>query len=198
MAGGALGWVVPALLLIPLMLGTGCSDSDDDPDIPEEGIKATFNGSGTTEAPNLVYLRAGSADEDLITLEVVIVGPTTSQDLYSFVFDLVLSDPTVAAYRDGTAVVGNALGAGQGQSVQVVQTGNRLVCGVTKTGGGGNGVGNTQATVLSLGFRVLEVGSTTLTFAGAPPAGTAAALDSNGDIIGSVTFDTAPATITGK
>jgi hypothetical protein len=182
-----------------LLLGAGCSDDDDD--VVGGGLQASFTGSGTSPVANLVYLRGGTVSGDTVTVEVVIVGPTTSQDLYSFVFDLVLGDPTVAAYQPGTAVFGTALtiGAGQGQLVQAVQNGDRVVCGVTKTGGGaGNGVGNLQATTLSLVFTALKSGTTTLTLAGPPNGTDPEALDSNGAEIGSITFDTTAAHISGS
>jgi hypothetical protein len=187
------------LLVTQLLLGAGCNGGDGG--VVGGGLQASFTGSGTSPAANLVYLRGGTVSGDMVTVEVVIVGPTTSQDLYSFVFDLVLSDPTVAAYEPGTAVFGTALtiGAGQGQLVQAVQNGDRVVCGVTKTGGGaGNGVGNLQATALSLVFRALKAGTTTLTLAGPPTGGDPAALDSNGAVIGSVTFDTASSQLSGS
>jgi hypothetical protein len=195
-----LPWVM-LLALGPLAaLATGCGSSGGGSILPP-AITAGFTASGTAPTANLVFLRQGSATGDLVTVQVAIAGTTTSSDLYSFAFDLVLSDPTVATYQSGSATFGTALtlSGGQTSSVLVTQSGNRLVIGVTKLGGGaGNGVGAAQPTVVSLVFQVLKVGSTNITFSGPPPGGSPAALDSGGATVASVTFDAAAAQITGQ
>ena len=98
---------------------------------------------------------------DTVRVDVVIDGPTTDLDYYSFAFDLLLSDPTVARYVPGTAVVGDALalGAGQGFAVEVSQQGDRVIIGVTKTGSGdGNQIGSGEHLVLRSRVRCARCG----------------------------------------
>ena len=133
-------------------------------------------------------------------MSVAIEGPTTSADLYSFAFDLLLGDPSVAQYVSGTVDFGSALTleAGQSYSVLASQTGDRVVVGVSKTGGGtGNGVSVSEAVVVRLTFRVLKEGTTSIVLAGSPGESGPLALDSGGATIGSVQFDTSPASISG-
>lgn len=187
-----------ALVLLPCLACSGGSDGD-------SGISASFTPSGTAAAPDRVRLRQGSAAGDTVTLQVALSGPTTSSDIYSFAFDLVLSDASVARYVPGSATIGNALipTGSQGTTLGVSQSGNRVVVGVSKTvGGAGNGVGAIEATVVSLVFELLRGGSTTVTFAGSPanpqnPTNDPAALDSNLAVIASIDFDAAAGTLTG-
>jgi hypothetical protein len=133
-------------------------------------------------------------------LDVIIMGPTTSNDLYSFAFDLVLSDSGVAQYINGSASFGSALNLDVGQQAEALasQNGNRVTVGVSKLGAGsGNGVGNSEETVVGLRLRVLKRGMTTITIEGSPP-NDAAALDSTGAIVNSVQFDSAAAAISGS
>lgn len=195
---------LPALAL--LLLAAACSSSDNNNGGGGAGVTAAFTPSATAAAANLVRLRAGSAGSDMVTVEVALSGVTTSADIYSFAFDLVLSDATVASYVSGSAVVGGVLVpvGPQGTSVLVSQAGSRVVVGVSKTGGGaGNGVGAGEQVVVSLTFRVARVGSTNVTFAGSPsnpqnPTANPAALDSGGAVIGSISFDAVAATISGS
>lgn len=187
-----LGWVAGLLsatvLVATVWPMTGCGGGND---VVGSEIAASFTASGTDSTPGLVRLRGGSTAGDRVTVEVAIGGPTATTDLYSFAFDLVLSDPTVAQYVNGTAVFGSALtiGTGQDRAVLVSQSGGRVVVGVSKTGGGpgsGNGVAVTEAVIVSLNFQVLKRGTTRVTFGGSPNP---AALDSTGAVIGSVGFD---------
>ena len=83
------------------------------------------------------------------------------------------------------------------------QHGNRVVVGVSKTGGGeGNRIDGPEEPVVRLTFRVLATGATDLTLAGSPanpqnPTGAPAALDSAGAVVPGVTFDAAPSQIVG-
>ena len=185
---------------------TACSSSDG----PTVGVippvvSASFTPSSTPASANTTRLRSTAVSGNLLTLEVAISGVTTSSDLYSFVFDLVLGDGTVARYVGGTASFGSALtlGAGQGSVVLASQTGNRVVIGVSKSGGGtGNGIGATEEAILSLTFEVLKAGTTSVTIMGSPtnpqnPTANPAALDSTGAVIPSVVFDGASAQISG-
>ena len=164
-------------------------------------IVASFSGSGTASAPDVVRL-TGSPSGNTVVVRVVVGGPTTSSDLYSFAFDLVLGDASVATYVAGSAAFGTALtlSGGQTSAVEATLQGNRVVVGVTKqqgvsNSGAGNGVPSEQ-TVVSLTFRLLKAGSTTLTIEGAP-GGSPACLDSSGAAIPSIVFDAAPATLSG-
>jgi len=190
---------------LALALTPGCGGSDGGGGTVPTNLIASFAPSGTAAAPNLVRLRASSVSGDIAIVEVVLGGPTTSNDLYAFAFDLVLSNPAIATYVAGSAVAGTALVPSGGQSitVQAVQTGPRVVVGVTKVGGGaGNAVGAAEPVVLRLSFRVLAAGGTEVTFSGsiAPqnPTGGPAALDSNVALVPTIQFDGAIAMILGS
>jgi hypothetical protein len=198
------------LALLPwILLLVGCGGGSSDPTQP--AVSAQFTASGTASAPNLVRMTQAVLDRDQVRINVAITGPTTSSDIYSFAFDLVLSDPTVASYVTGTAQAGTALQPTGGQSVLVLVNPdsarpNRLVVGVSKLGGGsGNGVGAGEATVVSLVFRVLRQDVTSISFGGSSSNPTSpnfnpVALNSalpNPAVIGSVTFDPAPVRLAG-
>lgn len=161
-------------------------------------IDASFIPSATAASANNVRL-VGSAAGNRVIIDVVISGPTTSSDLYSFAFDLVLGNANIARYVNGSATFGTALTIGATQQEQVLasQNGNRVTIGVTKLGGGsGNGIGGSEETIVTLTFEVLQREMTTLTIAGSLP-NAPAALDSTGAVVDSVQFDTAAAVITG-
>jgi len=161
-----------------------------------------FSSSGTSASPDLVRLTSSAASGNLVTVQVSLAGPTTSTDIYSFAFDVVLEDPAVARYVAGTATVGSVLQAttGQGTSVLASQQANRVVVGVTKTGGGaGNGIPSGESAIVSLTFEVIDVGACGLSIEGPPGAvATPQALDASGTPIGSIHFDTAQATLVGS
>jgi hypothetical protein len=197
--------VVLPLLLLPLAAGCG-GGSSGDPTQP--AFTAQFTPSGTPTAANLVRMTQAVVDRDLVRVNVVIGGPTSSSDIYSFAFDLVLSDPSVAAYVAGTAQAGTALQPTGGQSITVLANPdssrpNRVVVGVTKVGGGsGNGVGSGEPTVVSLVFRVLRQDATSIAFGGSSvvptdPKFNPVALNSSNAVISSVQFDAAPVRLTG-
>jgi hypothetical protein len=189
---------IVAMVVVPMAL-PGCGGGGDgDGGMMPAPIVAGFGTSGTASAPDLVRL-TGSPSGDTVVVRVVVGGPTTSSDLYSFAFDLVLGDTSVATYVAGSATFGTALtlSGGQTSSVQATLQGNRVVIGVSKLGGGSGNAVPTEQTVVSLTFRVLKAGSTTLTFEGAPPSGSPACLDSSGAVIPSIVFDAAPATLSG-
>ena len=182
------------------LLSLGCGGGDPDIMAPP----ATFSVSTTGPGPDGVRLDGIGLHNGIALVQVVVGGPTSSNDLYSFAFDLVLSDPEVARYVPGSARFGNALEIGptQGMSVLVLQNRDRVVIGASKTGGGpGNGIaGSKESVILSLEFELLAGGSTTLRFAGSPsnpvnPTGDPVALDSQGGLVPSITFDGEPAFI---
>jgi hypothetical protein len=191
------------LLLAGWLLGCGGGSNDGAP-MTTPPPDAMFVTSGTAATADGVRLTADAPSGDTITLHVMIGGPTTSQDIYGFAFDLALGDATIAEYVNNSATIGSALtpGAGQTSSLQVSQSGARVIVGLTTLGGGsGNGLAAGETRMLSLRFRVLRQGSTSISFAGPPPsggnpAGVPAALDSAGVLIGSVSFDGVFAQIT--
>jgi len=180
----------------------GCGGGDEGV-VP--GLTATFTPSGTPSSQNLVRLTRVSSSGVLMILEASLGGPTTSSDLYSFAFDLVLSDPTVVQYVPGSVEAGTALTPTGGQSVAVeaAQSGDRVILGVTKLGGGaGNGVGASGASVIRWTLKVLKIGTSTISFSGSVtpsnPTGQPVALDSGGVPISSITFDESAATLSGS
>ncbi len=97
----------------------------------------------------------------------VLIGPTTSMDVYGIKFDVVF-DPAVLAF-DGPAIEGNFLN--QDGNPTVVEAGvqpsepGRLVVSVSRLGlAGGVGVAIGEKTVVTLPFMGVASGSTMLTF----------------------------------
>lgn len=166
---------------------------------------AAFTESGSAAAPDLVRLRKSATTGNRVVLEVALGGPTQSGDIYSFAFDLVLGDPTVAKYVSATATVGDALTASGGQTLQAeaTQSGDRIVVGVTKLGGGaGNGTTAAESVIIRLALQVLKTGRTTVAFGGSTspqnPTAVPAAIDSSGGLLASVVFDPTPAVVEGR
>lgn len=191
--------IVIALFCVAATFGFGCSNND------SSSLSASFAASPTASAPNLVKLIQKSVSGTNVVVQVVLYGPTTSTDLYSFAFDIGIADPTVAKFVTGSAVAGGALQATGGQTVTAIAdlgtTGgggvdnSLVVVGVTKTGGGlGNGVAGASAVIVELTFQALKGGSTALTITGSPSP---EALDHNGATIGTINFDAAAATMMG-
>ncbi len=186
--------LVPALWL--LAFAPGCC---------RKTLVAQFAPSGTSPRAGHVILRGTHSGRE-VTLAVVLGGPTESQDLYSFAFDLLLGNPRVVRYVPGSAKLGSALvpSAGQTTQVQASQSGDRIVVGVTKVGGGeGNGVASGEATVATLRLEVLTEGTSTIAFEGSPdnpfdPVSEPTALDSTGAVVNTVVFDQAAATLSGS
>jgi hypothetical protein len=188
-----------AVMCVAATLGFGCSNDD------SSSLSATFTASATAPTPNLVKLIQKTVSGTTVVVQAVIYGPTTSQDIYSFAFDVSIADPTVVKFVTGSAVAGTALQASGGQTISAIADlgtlggggvdNSRVVVGVTKTGGGaGNGVAGASAVVVELNFQALKAGTTTLTLTGNP---TPQALDHNGTPIASITFDAASATMVG-
>lgn len=180
----------PAVLLIAAACVTGCSSATG------TGSSPTFWTSGTPAEPNQIRLAAGGSSPDALTVLVTIVGPTSADDLSAISFDLLLSDPTVADYVDGSATVGTALdpdGAG-GVSVDVVHVEQRVSVTVRRAAGTGTGVTAGRATVLALRYRVGPGGTTAVQFAPDPAP---RALDPVGENIASIAYDMAPSAIVG-
>ena len=186
-----------------LALTAGCGGGGGStPIVP--GLVAQFAPSGATTAPNRVRIVSGGITGDQVTLNIVVGGPTTSADLYSFAFDLLLSDTTVATYVNGSARAGEALAStGVPAEVQVTQNGNRVIVGITRLGApAGVRVEGQEEVLLSLRFRVLERDVTSITFAGSSinpqdPNNDPVALDSSGQRVTSIVFDPAAVQLSG-
>ena len=143
----------------------------------------------------------GTPSGNTVTLEGVIGGATTSDDLVGFAFDLLLEDDQAVQYVDGSAAAGSALNPDGMHQVEVLveQTGDRITIGVARFGAGagaGIGVPSGESTILSLVLRVRERKNVRVAIVGSPP-NVPAALDSAGQIVTSVWFDTAAALISG-
>jgi hypothetical protein len=122
---------------------------------------------GAAAANNVRFTDNVTVAGDICTVEVAIGGPTTDSDYYAFAFDIQIADTTVAQFINGSDTAGPFL-TGTVDS-QVSQPADRVVVGVSKVGGIlGNGTGAAEEVVLTLSFRALKVGSTTLTFLGSP------------------------------
>jgi hypothetical protein len=185
--------------------GGGGGGGDSSSGMPGSGLNAAFAPSGTPRSADLVRLLGVAEDSNTVRIDVVIGGVTTSNDIYGFAFDLVLSNPDVAEYIPNSADFGSALdlGSGQGSLVEASQQGDRVVVGVSKSGGGpGNGIGDEEPIIVSLYFEVQEAGTTDVDFAGSPtnpmqPSADPVAFDSSENVIPSIDFDAGSASISG-
>ncbi len=197
------------ILLVAVLMLLGCGGGSSSSDPTQPAVSAQFTPSGTAAAPNLVRMTQAVVDRDLVRINVVLGGQTSSTDVYSFAFDLVLSDATVASYVAGSAQAGTALQPSGGQSIAVFANPdsarpNRVVVGVSKVGGGpGNGVSASEAIVVSLVFRVLRRDVTSIAFGGSSANPTSpnfepVALNSSNAVISSIDFDPAPVRLTGS
>lgn len=185
-----------ALLLALAVAGASCGGSGSGGGGgggPAGPPTAAFAGSGTAAAADRVRL-TGTANGDLVTLRVDLGGPTTSTDLFGFAFDLVLSNPSMIAVVSATE--GDALTPATSVDVQIATQANRLIVGVSKLASatGGNGVGAGESTVVEIVLRATRAGTTTIAVDD-PPGDSPAALDSNGQVVPSVQFDLAAATL---
>jgi len=168
-------------------------------------LGAQFTQSSTPAAPRLIKLVQKSKSNARVVVQAVIYGPDASLDMYSFAFDVKIADPTVVKFVAGSAVAGNALTVSGGQTLQAFAglgtlpgggtDNSRVVVGVSKLGGGvGNGIAGSSAAIVSLAFEVQKQGTTTLTLGGSPNP---VVLDHNGAAIGSITYDSASASMKG-
>ena len=181
-------------LMLVLGLAAGCSDDDDG---GAAAAVAVFTASATAPLADGVRMEGTVVADDMVNIQIVLDGQTTSTDIYAFAFDILLSNSGVVQFIPGSALEGGVLETTPPQDVEVVvsQQGNRVIVGVTKTGGGaGNGFGMEERTIVSMDFTVSS-GTTSLTFASTPAMKAPAALDSTTANIPSIIFDTVPATI---
>ncbi len=176
------------LMLVSLPLLAHCGGSSSGGTI-EPTKTPVFTASGTASAPNLVVLAFnGTSPGSLIQLDVKLGGPTTSTDVFAFSFNVVLSNPGIV--RSVTWMAGDAL-TGE-QAVVTNFSGDKIVIGVSKLGGTGNGVGAGGGTILSLVFKMdpTAPGTTELKF------DTPKVQDSTLGFIDTVEFDGAAAKLT--
>lgn len=179
------------------LAGFGCGGGGD-----SSSFSSSFAPSGTASTANLVKLVPKGSSGNLLVVQAIIYGPTTSTDLYSFAFDVVIGDPTVLSFSPNSAAAGTSLTVTGGQTISAIAAAStadptHIVVGVSKLGGGaGNQVSGASAAVVDLSFGFLRQGSSTLRIAASPAP---AVLDSNAPpaVIGSITFDTATGTATG-
>lgn len=167
---------------------------------PSRAVTGTFIESGTAPTPNLVRLTCRGAGE-IIAVDVALSGPTTSSDIYSFAFSVDIGDPSIVAWVGGygPGQVLTPIGD-QNEPVTVIALhDNHVVVAQTKLAGvsgtgPGNGVGAVEAPIVTLLFRVLQAGTSSLAFA-AYPSNVPSAIDSAGSPIASIQFDAATARI---
>lgn len=192
--------VVIASFCLAAAFALGCGGSSSG-----GSLGGSFTASGTAAAPRLIKMIQHSKSGTHVSVDVVIYGPDTTLDMYTFAFDVLIADPTVARFVPNSAVAGGALVPFAGQSIQAIADlgtapgggadNSRVVVGVSKLGGPpGNGVAGASAIVVRLTFALQKEGSTTLTFGGSPSP---KVLDSGGTPIGTITYDGASATLTG-
>ncbi len=184
---------IPALLLVlalPFALRCGGGDEATAP-LPE---RPTFTPTSTPEAPNVVRLSDGvGLRSDQIQIEVTIGGPTTSSDIFSVLFDIAFSDPSLVSTLDfaaGDVFSGDPL-TDVIVAVGEVDPEGKVAVGISKAGGDvGDGVDADGATIVTIVFTTHHAGSTDLWLEGGQ------ALDPEGNGIDSVIFDDGEATIT--
>jgi len=192
--------VVIAVFCLAAALALGCSSGGD-----SGSIGASFSASATAPTPRLIKMIQHSKNGSHVSVDVVSYGVDTTLDMYTFAFDVLIADPTVARFVANSEVAGGVLVPFAGQSIQAIADvgtlpgggadNSRVVVGVSKLGGGvGNGVDAASEVVVRLTFALQKSGSTTLTFGGSPSA---QVLNSVGTPIGNITFDAAAATLTG-
>ena len=177
------------------LLGASCGGGGDGGSMVNPSLTVTFSDSGTASAPDMVRL-TGSPSRERVLIDVVLAGPTTSDDISSFAFDVTIGDTSVLAYGDVAAVAGPVLStAGCGDVLVLArQSADRVPVGVAKPGCAGNGIPAGEQSIVTLSFRVLKPGTSTLTLEGSPSQAPAA-FDSGIDKIESIQFDSLSATV---
>jgi hypothetical protein len=184
-----------AALIVGSFCAYGCGGGSS-----SSGLSGGFTASATATSPGLVKLVKKSSSGSHVVVSVVIDGPLPAADLYSFAFDVVIGNTTIAQFVPTSETAGDALVPTGGQTVQAVadvdsSDTTHVVVGVTKTGGGsGNGIAGASAVIVNLTFAMQMSGTTSLTIASSPGP---KALDSTGTAIGTVTFDSAGGTLHG-
>jgi hypothetical protein len=200
---------VPALLVV-LMLPVvfHCGGSNEVTEPPPS--RPTLTPTETPAAPDLVRISGGEGiRSDLVRVDIEIGGPTTSTDIATISFDVVIGDPSMISpasapgesspFTAGDVFPGvlgtHFLTIGSPQITEgpagrfFVSAGIQKLA-VTPDPLVGVGVGAGGASVLSITFQTLKTGSTTLKLEDPK------VYDSAAQEILSITFDAATATIT--
>ena len=192
-----------AATLGTLLTLSGCGGDDEQPAVAT-GLTADFTPSPTAPAANRVRLEKVGATGDIVTIAAVLDGPTTSNEIRGFAFDLVLTPPTgsflTAQLVDNSAAPGNALtGSVTAIVEQPAVPGDRVVIGVSKLGSGnpctGDGLPAGEKTILQLSFKLSSIATTTVAIAASQSQSAPAAIDCQQAIIPSILFDTQTATL---
>jgi hypothetical protein len=187
------GFAIAAFAVFALF-GYGCGSND------STSLSARFDASATPQAARLVKILPLSSSGSSVTVQVVIYGPDTTLDMYSFDFDVKIGNTGLLHFMSGAAAAGNALIASTGQTIEVsaspdMSDPSLVEVHVHKSGGGaGNGIAGASAVVVDLTFTVTTSGTSTLSIAGAPAP---AVTDQNGAAIGTISFDSASGAVTG-
>jgi hypothetical protein len=175
--------------------GYGCGGSNN-----SSSFSASFTPSTTASAPNLIKIVPKGSASNKLVVDVILYGPTTSTDLNSFSFDVVIGDTAVLGPVPNSAMAGTALTVTAGQTIQALAAPDssdpsHIVVGVSKVGPGvGNGVAGSSAVVVELSFGFLKAGVSNLSIATSPAP---VAIDHNGTVIGTISFDTAVGSASG-
>jgi hypothetical protein len=176
-------------ILLGLLAAVACGSSDGN-QVLGPTFSVSFAGSGTAAAPDMVRL-TGTSVGDTLFLSVAIGGPTTSDELCSFSFDLVIGDPTVIEYvsaEAGDVLTGDLLN-GLSVTPDSLQSDHLLVSAVLPRGSDCSGVASDEGVIVRLTFRALQEGTSALTLVQPWEAA-----DSTGPIP-SIQFDSASAMV---
>jgi hypothetical protein len=197
-----LGALASSTLVLAL---AGCDSASVGVTVDSGVATATFSSSGSPAVANQVRLVGRPTAADEVTVDVVIAGPTTSQDVFAFSFGLHVDDPATADFIEHTQIVGPALdttGCFVPPIALVSASGSDprlLLVSVTKLNPcPGNPIAAGEEKIISLTFRVEPDEDTTIRLCGQSAAGNPSASDSHGARISSVTFDPADAVFLGR
>src|SRR5262245_63168589 len=91
-----------ALILIAWLPGCGGDDHG-------QTFAVTFTPSATASAPRVIKLVQKSKSGGRVVVSVVVGGPDTTLDMYSFAFDVKIGDPNVLRFVSGSDAPGDAL-----------------------------------------------------------------------------------------
>jgi hypothetical protein len=154
-----------ALTMIALAL-PGCGGSDSNSGGGGTApVTATFVSNDASTGSDLVRFSAATCVNSICTLEVSI-GTTSASNYYAFAFDILISNPAIARFVNGSDATGSFL---QGTVDSIAsQPSDRVVVGVSKVGAiAGNGA-PAEDDVMILSFEMIGTGDATLTFVGSP------------------------------
>jgi hypothetical protein len=192
---------VPFLLVLAVTALVGCDEGSVDL-VVDGGATAHFSASGNPPEADRVRLVGRSTGEDEVTVDVVIAGPSTSDDLFGFYFGIEVGDPDSATFVAGSDVLGTALDmTGCSPIVLVTPTpdSRTVIVSVTKRAPcSGNGIDEDEEPIVSLAFRIEPDADSTIRLRGQTAGDPPFAKDSHAVTIPSVTFDAAPALLSGR